>query len=140
MSDACNVVPLRREIEPDMVWVCICGCSTHYAHLDSTLECAACGLRSADDGGEWRRGLPETGGAQESGPNEPTIVVQMNDTIQALNRVLGKASADDTAAVIVIKENGSVHVWGRMADSREHRGWINRRLATAKLLLIEKKA
>lgn len=135
-----NVIPLRCEPEPDMVWHCACGCSTNYAHLDGTLECASCGSRHEDAGGGWRDALPEPTTDRAEPTAERTVVTDLNCPEMALKRVLAKATVADTVAVVLFQDGGGVSSWGSVPDTRRHRGWLNRKMATAKALLIERMA
>lgn len=130
-----NVITLRPAREP-MVWRCNCGCSTHYALEDGTLECASCGTSQIGPTGEWLTRLPEPSPGRSAAPEQrERTVVSIDDPAACLRRTLRKASVGETSFVVVAQNSGAVTTWGCDFKERAQRGWLNRRLADAKRLL-----
>lgn len=139
-----NVVDLHpsRAAQGKLIWVCNCGCSTHYAHADGQLECAHCGAMGDGSGSEWREQLPEptTVHPVSTGPDEKRVV-SLGDTSAALKRMLRRAEddRDNLAFVLIYRRGGEVGVWGDKIEGDEQSTWFDRRCADAKELLAKAK-
>lgn len=133
MSD--NVVAFpKREIA---VWVCGCGCTTHYHHANGDVECASCGNIACDNCmGQWRERLPETPAEIKPTDAECFKVTRLDTEGAALKRVLGGVIHEQTSAVIVIGTDGALSCWGRGFKTKAEQAWLRRHLASAFRRLI----
>ena len=58
-----NVVPLRPERAPEIVWKCDCGCQHFWLHADGRIECPDCGTWQDEKRGYWMIAMPPPEGA-----------------------------------------------------------------------------
>lgn len=131
MTDDKVVVLKRREPEEKrLIWVCQCGCSTFELSNDGSAQCAFC-RETREEGGGWFRKDHEP----EWMGDEPISDVQGNGSVEFAQRVVAKrALSDDAVALIVIRENGTIHVWSDL-ETDEQVDWTKRRIDDAKDLL-----
>lgn len=124
-----NVVPLRKTPER-MIWICACGCSTFELSSDGTAQCAFCHHTREADGGWLRQEMePEWDG------DAPVANVRGNGSVEFARRVTAKrAMADDAVTVVVIRNEGNIHVWSDL-ETDEQVAWAKRRLDDASRLL-----
>lgn len=129
-----DVVSLpSREGPEEMVWRCgECGCLTFYIYADNTKECAHCNYRGEMPEGTWTE-PPAAGERPSPCPPDPKIVTDIKASGAALRKTVEHATADidGTAAIIVLKDNGDVHTWGKTIGG-EQVGWFDRRIAVAR--------
>ena len=116
------------------VWVCDCGCSTFLLLSDGTAECAACDAPADVDGSGWSKWTAES--RHEEG--EAFADIQGNGSVEfARRRVAQMASADDAAALVVIRRDGRISTWSE-AETEKQFKWVKRKLKAARDLICRK--
>lgn len=127
-----NVVPLRKEEEPEerLIWICQCGCSTFELSNDGTAQCAFCHHTRHEEGGWFRKELqPEWDG------DAPVANIQGNGSVEFAQRVVAKrAVSPDAVALVVVRSEGTIHTWSNL-ETDEQVSWACRRLEDAKALI-----
>ena len=129
-----NVVILAK---PDpMIWICDCGCSTFNLRDDAEAECAACDALVVGAGQGWYERIADQ---PKRDPNleDPTADVQSNGSEDfARRRIASFAHDDDVFCNIVIRDDGTVHVWGReRLETRAQISWMTRKLRIARQMM-----
>ena len=127
-----NIITLRPP-EP-MVWTCICGCTTHLALSDGTLQCGACQQVSDDHPeGHWRSRLPPEPDAPEP-IDDGAFRVTMIDTAETFVR-RQKARIATARGIFIIDVEGNAATWGPRIDTPDDLAWLERGLADIRHLL-----
>lgn len=127
-----NVVGLPTE--PDMVWICQCGCSTFYLVGDGSTECAACDTVVSGEQGGWN---PPKTTKEWDGP-EPFADVQGDNNAEfARRRMSSLANEADAVAIVVVRDGGTIHAWSS-AEGEERITWVERRLSDAGDLIAKR--
>ena len=125
-----NIVPLRQD---PMIWVCACGCTTFLMLSDGSGECAACGKEHDFDGSGWVAGDDVRGKADKFFSD-----VQGNGSVEfARLRVQQMAQGDDVTAVVVLRQDGSIHTWSAI-ETDEQAQWLSKKLDEAAALIIRR--
>jgi len=128
-----------RQPEPQiLLWRCACGCSTHYARCDGTLECANCGTLQSGSPDQWRSRLPETPSNPASIEGGDVNVVSLDTSAAALKRVVQNIDQRDLAALIVVRNDGGLSTWSSGFSSPDEISWFERRMADAMELMLPK--
>ena len=129
------VVEFPKKEKERLVWRCNCGCITFFALGDGTIECAHCEIASSDFAGSWRVSLPEP--ARDVPPVDRDLkVVDMNDAKSAILRVLKRADPEILAALIVMRNDGTMSVWNDRMDTAEHRRWFDGQIDVARKMIF----
>jgi hypothetical protein len=128
-----SVVPFPRPApdtaQPQVIWVCSCGCSTFLLEQTGQAYCAACSSTAGSGG--W---TPPPTDRMWDGP-EPVYDVQGNGSIDfAKRRMLKHAESPDAAAIIIVREDGTINTWANL-DTAEQVAWLGRRLEQVMTLL-----
>jgi len=117
----------RAPAEP-LIWVCNCGCTTHYHRTDDGVECASCGNVAADLSGEWRAKLSDA-------PDEPreldstTFRVTPLDTAATFMQRHAKRGSGDVVAILILNDDGSFATWSGDMTGEDRAAWLKRQLA-----------
>lgn len=135
MADIIGFTPKPKD--SDYIWRCECGCLSFTLKADMTAECQNCGAIPYDENGSWRGQLPEPDLSAPDCEPDDFRVTDMSTSGAALNRTLGRASAETTAFVIVAQNDGALSVWGEPIKTDDERGWFDRRLTQARKLLVK---
>lgn len=133
-----NIVRFEKPETEPLIWRCDCGCITHLAHEDGTLECAQCGAPGAGSGGEWRRHMPEPAAEPKETEDGDLTVTSLDTSEMALKRVLKTADPETLAALIAIHQTGRVSCWGHDFDTLEQAEWLERRFDDVRRMLKAK--
>ena len=134
-----NIITLRPTEPPEppepMVWTCICGCTTHLALSDGTLQCGACQQVSDDHPeGHWRSRLPPEPEAPKP-IDDTNFRVMPIDTAETFLR-RHKARIATARGIIVFDAEGISATWGRPGDyTQDESAWIERGLAGIRRML-----
>lgn len=118
--------PTRPEPE-SLVWVCRCGCTTHYHRSDDTVECGTCGNIATDLTGEWRLKLPEA-------PAEPSELDSSNFKVTTLDSPAiflqrhAKTVAADVVAILILHDDGTFATWSGDMTGPDRAAWLMRQL------------
>jgi hypothetical protein len=124
-----NVVMLPKREPPELIWICDCGCSTHFHHADGGVVCATCdNVASVSDDG-WRQQLPASPADPE--PCRGTFASFDLSSAEAFFRRQLKAGSADVSAVIVIHDDGSASTYGKCENTAERRDWLRQCIAQA---------
>lgn len=127
-----TVLPFRpAPPPPELVYVCNCGCRTHFHHADGSVECSACGTFSNVLTGGWAKAAPPPETPPPASAKDDRTVVDMGDPAITIARVLKRASPTETAALIVIQNDSRVVLWSRGDIEGEAAEWMRRRLDDA---------
>ena len=124
-----KVVPFpgktEGEADEDRIWVCDCGCQTHYVHEDGNIECAACYEITTE--GNWRVGptvelaedLPLCS-IKNTGPDDQFIFRRFAQEV---------VKADVIAAALFREDGGQRTVFCTEAkpETESERRWFRRR-------------
>jgi hypothetical protein len=109
---------------PEVVWVCACGCSTFELMGDGAARCATCLSQTDAEQGGWH--APDS--APEWDGDAPVRDIQGNGSVEfARRRLTQLSSADDAVAVIVIREDGTLHAWSNV-ETQEQFSWLKRQM------------
>lgn len=128
-----TVVEFPDRKEP-LVWLCNCGCSTHYAYQDGSIECASCGEFV---NGMWdARDREEQEGVEPETKRFSSTVIPFDTDEAAMRDVLRTANKTTCMAVIIMDESGHTHCWGKDFETDEQKAWLDRQLARAKTALL----
>jgi hypothetical protein len=112
---------------PEVIWVCGCGCSTFDLMGDGTARCAVCSRQTPYEQGGWH--APEA--ASTWNGDEPVRTVRGNNGTEfARRRVTQLSAAEDAIAIIVIREDGTLHTWSSIETS-DQRSWLKRQMVRA---------
>lgn len=130
-----NVVSFPARDQDRLVYVCGCGCRTHFARADGELECANCGALDNVSGGEWRRRLPEPPASPEPLVGGYSTVVELDTDSAAIARMARDAEPGKMAVMILIFADGTVRSWGREILEAEQIEWLDKRLGDAREML-----
>lgn len=131
-----NVLNFPKKDPERLVWTCQCGCTSHHAHLDSSLECASCGTMAAADQGEWRQRLPAP--PEEAKPMDAgAFKVTGIGGAEGFLRRQAKDTSDIIAAII-LNTDGSASTWATGFEGEERRAWLDRQLERARVQLLPK--
>lgn len=118
--------------EERLVWRCNCGCKTHYACGDGSIECANC---SNILEGFWVP--PENARIKEHDDSEQISNIRdFDDPKYALKSFARRSDTDDICAMIVLARDGRVRTWGEEFETRAQRGWLRRQLEWARKMLV----
>lgn len=135
MTDG-NIVEFPRPDAGDLYWKCGCGCSTFWARYDKRIECAACHL-IIENYGEWI--VPTVSAPPvKSEPTDAVRIVKLGTAEAVLRRVCDFAISDigGTAAMIVMKDDGTVRTWNRKDfDTPTLRRWLREGLSRARRMI-----
>lgn len=125
-----DVIELPKEVE-DLVWICSCGCSSHYIHINGDCECANCGSIASAEG--FYVNLPEgTEKAFEDLDEEPFRVLHGDDLHFSLQRLGEQVSRNEFAVVIAIRTDGRCNTHGKASDwTPEQKRWLRGRIRKA---------
>ncbi|HEY7822185.1 MAG TPA: hypothetical protein VIG24_05105 [Acidimicrobiia bacterium] len=124
MSD--NVVPLNTPNDDDAryIWVCGCGCSTFVLRGDSEVACAMCDCLTPTEQGGWF--APDTDEEWEG--DAPVRDISGNGSVEfARRRMTQLSSVDDASAVIIVRDDGTIHSWSKCETSEQFE-WLGRKL------------
>jgi hypothetical protein len=127
-----NVVRLDRE---QIIWRCVCGCTSFVALASGDLECCNCRIHPSGPDGSWRSPLPDVPDNPPSLEGDDITVASLHTSDAALRRNLGKATTTETAFVIIAQRTGAVSTWGEALEGEEQLAWFDRRMAVAKGML-----
>lgn len=136
-----NVIQFgKREPAPSqdrVVWRCNCGCLTFFIRADQEVECAQCGVISADCG-DWRARSPEEpdGDVAEVALGD-VKVTDLNSSENAIRRVVKKIDPGNLIALVVLNADGSISTWGS-ADTEEQGQWMLDQLLAAHDLMAKR--
>ena len=136
MADIIDLCKERGISPSDMVFVCDCGCQTHYLRADAAVECPSCG-RVEEDGGRWLKFVREPPEAPE-GETTPHVarVIEGNET--ALAFFLRGVNKERTAVLIALQKDGYVHVWDDGNYGPQVFRWIKRGVVIALRIMRER--
>lgn len=123
----------KTPAEP-LIWICQCGCSTFELMSDGTVRCAICLLSSPGPEGGW---YPPDTDRQWEGDTPVRDISANGDVDFAKNRVRRYANEDDIATLLVLKENGNLHLWCKV-ETPEQLEWLKRKFETALQLAAQK--
>jgi hypothetical protein len=130
-----EIVNLKPALEI-AYWRCNCGGQTFYVRNDEELECAIC-AHVVRDCGFWRLPAGVEAPRQVTEDDPPSKRnLDFGDPDAALQSVLRFVDPVGTAAVVVLRENGAVTVWGKKFDTRKRRAWLRRKLDDSRKFLI----
>jgi hypothetical protein len=133
-----DIVAFPRPDDERVIWRCNCGCISFELRGNGDAVCLQCGVSVTGDVGDWRSQLPAAPDRPKEVEIDTVKVTDLNSSAAALRRVLGKADADRTAAVILLHHDGGVTTWG-VLETEEQADWFDRRIATAKAMLVKDK-
>jgi hypothetical protein len=126
--------------DPNIIWVCRCGCMSFSLLADGRTECCHCNTISndADQDGDWRKRKPPTPDEPKDMPPEGEFkVTRSGNSNAALRNVVSSAKVDDTSFVIVVQNDDVIRCW-RSADFQDgdevHR--VDDRLMMARSLIL----
>lgn len=126
MSEKVVPFPVKTEAEEDRIWICECGCQTHYVHEDGRIECAICGEITTE--GNW-----QTGSEIESAVDQIVhdhIIVSDGDDNFMFRRFAAEVVKPDVVAAALFRESGSQRTLYRTGDlpkNEAERRWFRRR-------------
>lgn len=122
-----DVVTLQPRAKPErLIWVCRCGCTTHYHHADGGVECGSCGNVAADLTGEWRSRLPDEPDAPADLDGENFKVTSLTGPDTFLKR--HAKAVEDVVAIIILNDDGSFATWSGDMTGDERSAWLGRKL------------
>lgn len=130
--------PERPGNEDIPVWRCNCGCITHFARSDGSLECANCQDIAADGTGSWRIDLPDVPEKPERTDTGDVKVTDFNDQSVAIRRIFRRAEDESLAGIVLLKNNGSITCWSHGFDTSEQVEWLDHKMSEARKLLVGK--
>lgn len=122
-------------VKEDLVWVCGCGCSTHFVYEDGHIECASC--RDTVTGAWDAERKDEAPEPKERPEQFSKTLIDFDSEESALRDVLRLADKERSVAVIVMQEDGLTRAWGKEFDTDEKRAWFDRGLNHARRSLLE---
>lgn len=124
-----DVVSLNQP-EP-RIWVCDCGCSTSIIYENGMTECPNCGGITDDPQGGWFDGYDGKSNEATCESAQMHHVVQGNGSVEfARARITRLARDEDVCAMVVAKEDGSIHTWSE-AETTEQAEWAREQFAKA---------
>lgn len=125
------------EERDQLIWQCGCGCYSFWLREDGAGECFNCGALAEDGAGGWRVPAPPAPGEPTPSTTEGgSSIVSFAFKGAALRRVLSRASEGDTAAIIVVQNDGAVHTWGEIGP--EQGEWFAGRINIALEVILAK--
>ncbi|KKM97293.1 hypothetical protein LCGC14_1169570 [marine sediment metagenome] len=129
-----NVVsfPVKKEADEDRIWICECGCQTHYVHEDGRIECALCEKITTE--GNWRVG-PKIELAEDLKVCDVRITDEADEFI--FRRFVQEVIKPDVSAAALFRKDGSQRTVFRNKDlpqNETERRWFRRR---ARRMLID---
>jgi hypothetical protein len=127
MTEVLSFVPKRPNI-----FVCNCGCSSFEFYNDGSVTCALCFERIDSLSGAW-----DVPAAPLRPPEADARVREVSgngDAAFARRVILRRGEGEDAVAVIVIRDDGSTHLWTSV-DTRERTQWLKRRIWDVRSML-----
>lgn len=120
-----NVIPINPSNDDERyIWVCCCGCNTFVLRGDSKVECAMCGCLTPTEQGGWF--APDTDVEWEG--DAPIRDISGNGGVEfARRRMTQLSSVDDASAVIIVRDDGTIHSWSK-CETAEQFEWLARKL------------
>ena len=135
-----NVISFNQKREPaEMIWVCACGCSTFEVYQGGFARCALCGSNlEKDECGGWY--TPDAGSDWVG--DEPIKDISGNGDVDFARKLtIKRAGEPEVCALVVIKDDGTIHVWSDpMVDSTEQAEWVVRQIERARDLVCKKQS
>lgn len=124
-----------------LLWICGCGCQTHYAYEDGSIECASCGDKPPPGTGTWRPKPEDADNAvvdrDENGPMRFDARVGI-DREFSQRRFTDRVISGEFIAAIGIRENGGVStIHSEQFTTSRQKRWLLRRLVEALAMLID---
>ena len=116
----------QTEVEEPEVWICECGCATHFLLSTGETVCPSCNLRQP---GKWHPSGPVLEANEDDSAS--FVVLRPGEPIDvAVARFKRALSCDGMLAAVVFNEDGRVisYIKTRSDDTPEERqrwdGWI----------------
>lgn len=119
-----NVVKFERPPTENLIWVCNCGCTTHYHHSTGAMECGTCGAFMDPPDGAWRLRLPAEPETPAPLDDNNFKVIASDGAEMTLLRYSKAARREPVAAIVIVHGDGSTSTWGDRAAADDRKGWI----------------
>ncbi|KKL66586.1 hypothetical protein LCGC14_2143470 [marine sediment metagenome] len=116
----------KGKADEDRIWICECGCQTHYVHEDGRIECAICCEITTE--GNWQTGA-EVEPIIDQVLHDRTIVSAGDDNFM-FRRFAQEVIKPDVIAAALFRESGSQRTTFRNEDlpkNESERRWFRRR-------------
>lgn len=117
-----------------LIWVCRCGCTTHYHYENGEIECGSCGHVADSLEGAWRLKLPETPEKPEE-LDESNFRTLPNSTPDAFMKRQLKCG-NPISAMFVLFEDGGASTWSPQISTMERVELVKKTLAECMERLI----
>lgn len=108
MSD--NVIPFQKREPFSVIWVCNCGCESHYHHENGDIFCAACDTQGSPASGDWRARLPPAEPELAPVTGENFTVFNMDSAEIFMKRELRSNRTQEALLAAVLYEDG-LQIW-----------------------------
>lgn len=131
-----EIVHFPPKVPDTVVWRCSCGCISFELRANGDAVCVQCEHPIMGADGTWREKLPAPVLPFDPVADTDVTITDLNSSGAALRRVLGKASPDTTAMVILLQQDGAVTTWGEGIGGDAQAEWFDRRIQTAKQMLM----
>lgn len=132
-----DIVQFAPKAPDELVWRCSCGCISFELRADGGAVCVQCEAEVVGADGSWRRKLPDPVMPVEPLGDAGVTITDLNSSAAALRRIISRIDADTTALVIVIQQDGTVSTWGESIEGEAQSAWFDRRLDTAKQMMVK---
>lgn len=119
-----EVVGMPTREPEELIFICNCGCRTFRIMSTGFVECSSCEVRMSDEVTGYR---PEVV-TEVSEPSDVHQRHELPDDSLAFRRIAYGASPDNTAAIIVMRLDGSVSAWSQGYDRPETKNWFQKRV------------
>lgn len=133
MSD---IIPFTKKEqappEDPNIFVCRCGCSSFEFYSDGSVKCALCSQHMDSLSGEWE--VPEAPLRPVDADPRVREVSANGDEDFARRVILKRGETPDVVAIVVVREDGSTHMWTNVED-QEQRNWLMRRIEESRGML-----
>lgn len=135
-----EIVNLPRRDEGSMVWVCNCGCTTHYHRADGEVSCGACEAIVTALRGDWRKRLPPLPVEVPDMADEHFKTVDLGGADAFLRRQIKGGLIGEMRAIVILMDDGAITTWRDAMDTDARAAWLRRKLARAARIMLPKAA
>lgn len=126
MSKKVVPFPVKKEADEDRIWICECGCQTHFVHEDGRIECPMCHEITTE--GYWQTGT-EVDPPVDQILRDRVVVSDDGDNF-VFRRFAEEVVKPDVVAATLFRESGSQRTTYRTEDlpkNEAERRWFRRR-------------
>lgn len=134
-----EIIDIGIKTKAEAIWTCACGCTVHYHHENTDIECASCGhVASISDDG-WRMRMADLPDDVKSMDETHHSVIIIDSPETWLKRQLKSPDLKNVIGYVVLYEDGGVGTYNKEDfTSNERKNWLMEKLTRARELMSTK--